>query len=220
MKNIFEKGYRIKPGDFALVAVFLTAVTGFIFYGRPISYKEEMNDLLSENSEYYREIRKNGYLIKTNFLPMRYFELRHLTVLPDSATQETKDQAVEEARQFYGNGIYFMVTIGYEDNSKDIMNEKIANFAEWSANLQKFYFKMGEYIYLQTSNENEIKLSVYDFQNTFGYTKDRKMLLCFPKEFNDRAVLSDDSKYVRLNFKEFGFGIGKQSVEWDVDELM
>lgn len=213
------KGYRVKSSDFVIVTIFVIAVTGFIFYGRPVSYKEEMTELLSDRSDCYREIRKNGYLIKANFLPLRYFELRHLMVLPDSATQEAQDQAVEEARRMYNNGIYFMVTIGYEDNSKDIMNEKIANFAEWSANLQKFYFKMGEYIYLQTAAEDEIKLSVYDFQNTFGYTKDRKMLLCFPKEFNDQPILSDDSKYARLNFKEFGFGIGKQSVEWEVDEL-
>ncbi len=199
----------------ALACVMVVLVSGC----KNGNYQEQIAEILKD-SRYSREIKKNGYLIRANYLPMKYFELRHLSMLGDTATSEEKEKAVAEAQSMYKNGVYFMVTIGYEDNKRDIMNEQIANFSAWSDNLQKFYFGMKEYINLSTEQDDDIKLSVYDFQNTFGYTKDRKMLLCFPKEFNDREILSEDSKFIRMNFKEWGWGIGKQSTEWDISDLL
>ncbi len=209
-----------KRNVFSLTALAVMAVCAWVFIPVNLSYQEELKQLLSDNSPTYREIRKNGYVIKAQYLPMRYFELRHLLTIDQNATKAQWDSVIAQARQTYANGFYFIVTIGFDDEAKDIMNHDIGNFSEWSDNLQKYHFRMGEYIYLQTAELDEIKLSVYDFQNTFGYTKDRKMLLCFPREFNDQSVLSDESKFVRMVFKEWGWGIGKQSVEWDAEELL
>jgi hypothetical protein len=181
--------------------------------------KEELAKLTSPESEYHREIRRNGYIIRVNYLPLRYFELRHLVALGEHASDDAKNQAIQEASTQYGNGLYFMITLAHEDKNRDVEYERIGNFRDYSVQLQKFLFQMDEYVTLETAKDSDIKLSVYDFERTYGYTKHRKMLVCFPKEFNGTEILSEESEFVRMEFKEFGFGIGKQSVEWDVGEL-
>lgn len=181
--------------------------------------KEELAKLISSESEYHREIRRNGYIIQVNYLPLRYFELRQLVALGEHASADSQKQAIQDAAAMYGNGLYFMITLAHEDKNRDVEYERIGNFRDYSVQLQKFLFQMGEYVTLETAKDSDIKLSVYDFERTYGYTKHRKMLVCFPKEFNGSKILSEESEFVRMEFKEFGFGIGKQSVEWDVEEL-
>ncbi len=181
--------------------------------------KEQLSKFTSSDSETYREIRRNGYIIRVNYLPLRYFELRHLVALGQQASEDSRRQAMEEAAAQYDSGLYFMITLAHEDPNRDVEYERIGNYSDYSAQLQKFLFRMGEYIHLETATNSDIKLSVYDFERTYGYTKHRKMLVCFPKEFNGTEILSEESEFVRMEFKEFGFGIGKQRVEWDVDEL-
>jgi hypothetical protein len=183
------------------------------------SEKQELAELVSPSSEYYREVRRNGYIIGVNYLPLRYFELRGLTSLGRDADRRMRDSVVAEASRMYGRGLYFMVTLAHEDKNRDVEYERIGNFGEYSSQLQKFLFQMGEYITLETAQEKDIRLSVYDFERTFGYTKHRKMLICFPDEFNGTRLLGDQSDFLRLHFAEFGFGIGKQEIEWDIDDL-
>lgn len=217
MNHTFNNRYRFKFSDGVLAVVFLIAVTGFILFDRPLNYQDELKELTSDTSETYREIRKNGYVIKIHYLPMRYFELRQLMALPDSATSDECDNAIRQAHAMYGDGIYFQITLGSEDGKRDIEYEKIGNFGEYSSQLRKFLFEMDEYIYLETDQESEIRMSLYDFERTFGYTKDRKMIAVFPGSVNDHKIT--DSKSVKLHFREFGFGIGKQVLEWDSDNM-
>lgn len=177
--------------------------------------KEELRQFTSESSPLYREIRRNGYLIKVNYLPTRYFELRHLAALDSNAADSLRERTISEARQSYGAGLYFMLTIAYEDGRRDILNDKLANFEVWSENFRRFAYGLREYVYLETPADEHVPLATYDFQNTYGMTKDRKILLCFP-----RSALSSDDGAIKLHLMEWGFGIGKRSLEWNIEELI
>lgn len=180
--------------------------------------KEELNALLN-NPKYNREIHKKGYLIRVTYLPLRYFELRQMIANDDPLSSKKNEKSEINLEQRYNNGVYFLLSIAHEDKSKDIMSDQIADFSVWSENMQNFYFNLGEFVCLETGIEKEIKLSVYDFQNTFGYTKDRKFLLCFPKEFNGKLVVSNKSDFVRMRIRDWGWGIGKQYVEWSIADI-
>ena len=187
---------------------------------KPLSPEDELKQMLSDDSEYTRIIKRHGFKIKATYLPMRYFYLRERTAVADSVfTEQTETEIQEKIQKYYSNGLYFIVNLSFEDNDKDILNATSKHFGEWSANLQKFLFKMNDYIYLETTQHKEIKLSVYDFQRTFGYTKDRSMILSFPKTFNNKEILSDESEFLRMHFKEWGWNIGRSSVKWEIDDL-
>lgn len=185
-----------------------------------ITYKEELAALINDESRYTKIINVKEFRIKVSYLPLRYFELRELTGLEDSLL--TKEKILEVKRNCkdrYGNGIYFIVNISHSDPNKDILYGNNSHFGEWSEQLQKFLFRMKDYIYLETAQHKEILLSVYDFQRTFGYTKDRSMLLCFPKRFNDKEIISPESEYLRMHIKDWGWNIGRQRFKWDINDL-
>jgi hypothetical protein len=185
------------------------------------SYKEELKQLLSDESAYSEVVEVKEFKIKATYLPLRYFELRELTSFEDSLlTKEKIAEIKKKTKESYGNGLYFIVNLANIDPKKDILYGNMSHFGEWSEQLQKFLFRMKDYIYLETAQHDEILLSVYDFQRTFGYTKDRSMLLCFPKVFNDKEILSDDSKFLKMHIKDWGWGIGRQRFKWDVGELI
>jgi hypothetical protein len=185
-----------------------------------LSAKEELKEMLSEESPYTKVVLRNGFKIKSTYLPMRYFYLRERSNIVDSLFTPEKDAEInEKINKYYSNGIYFIVNLSLENNEQDILNATSRHFGEWSENLQKFLFKMNDFIYLETAQTKEIKLSVYDFQRTFGYTKDRSMILSFPKKFNDKEIISDESEFVRMHFKEWGWNIGRSSVKWNISDL-
>lgn len=177
--------------------------------------KTELQYLTSERSPYYREIRKNGYMISANYLPTRYFELRHLAVLDSNAADSLRERTITKAKLSYSAGLYFMLTIAYEDERRDILNDKLANFEVWSKNFRRFAYELREYVYLETPANEHVPLATYDFQNTYGMTKDRKILLCFP-----RSALSSDDGVIKLHLLEWGFGIGSRSLQWNMEELI
>ncbi|MCB0279947.1 MAG: hypothetical protein KDD94_10610 [Calditrichaeota bacterium] len=186
---------------------------------KQLSYQEELTELLSEDSGNSKELIAGAYRIKATYLPLRYFELRELIAIDSATIDNDRIEAIKErCRKFYGNGIYFKVTLAKADG-KDIVYDQMSHFGEWSQQLQKLLFGLKEYIYLETDEIKEIPLSVYDFERSFGYTKDRSMLLVFPKTFNDKSILDGSSSSLAMHFKDWGWNIGRQKLEWEISNL-
>ena len=124
--------------------------------------------------------------------------------------------------EIYENSVYFKLTIGFEDEAKDIVYEKLKmdfdNYSKW---IHKLLGGLKQYISLSTVTTGEIPLSLYHFDRTFGLTKKRSMLLSFPKKFNGAEITDKTNKSVKLKIKEFGLRIGDQAFEFDLplDEI-
>ncbi len=126
-------------------------------------------------------------------------------------TIKVNDEKKEMLKQktMYAQSIYFYLTISYESPSKDIVFQKMRDghesYSQW---LQKLMFALQECIYLQTETIDEIPLSMYHMERTYGMKKSRTFLLLFPTQFNGQEILSTENKWVKLRVNEFSLGTG------------
>jgi len=131
--------------------------------------------------------------------------------------QEMNDKLAEE-RKLYDQSLYFSLTIGYEDKSKDLiyasMNQGFDNYQIW---FDKLTFGMKEYIYLYHEKIGKIPLGLYQMDNTYGMTKERSFLLVFPKEFQEQGILLSKGK-LELVVGEFGLKTGQ--VRFPVNKIL
>ena len=126
-------------------------------------------------------------------------------------------EELKQEKEIYKRSIYFFLTIGYEDEKKDIVYEKmISGFNEYSQWLQKLMFGLKEYIYLQTALIDEIPVDTYQMDRTYGMTKSRTILLMFPKNFNEVDILDEENKWLKFKMKEFGLRAGRMTFKYDL----
>ena len=135
---------------------------------------------------------------------------KNISSLEKQKTKEKIREQIKKNKEIYNRSLYFQLTIGYEDETKDIVFERMKyGFDQYSEWLQKLAFRLKEYIYLKTELIDEIPVDTYHMERTFGMTKYRKILIMFPKRFNDIDLLNGDNEYIELVMDEFGLGAGK-----------
>ena len=124
---------------------------------------------------------------------------------------------IKDNREIYNRSVYFQLTIGYEDITKDIVYDRMKyGFDQYSDWLHKLAFRLKEYIYLKTGLIEEIPVDTYHMERTFGMTKYRKILIMFPDRFNDINLMDKKNKYLELVMKEFGLGTGKLRFKFEL----
>jgi predicted ribosome quality control (RQC) complex YloA/Tae2 family protein len=166
---------------------------------------------------------RNGIRVSVRYLPSealliprykQYEEMAHALEKDQNAGKKDSllhdaRKKIEETKGLYDRSLYFSMTIGYEDSTKDIEYEKMKEgFTAYSTWMQKLVFGLKEYITLETETTGEIPLDVYDMQRTFGITKERAFLLIFPRKFNNAVVLSSKNNEMILRINEFGLATG------------
>ncbi|NOG99254.1 MAG: hypothetical protein HND52_14960 [Ignavibacteriae bacterium] len=189
----------------------------------------------SEEYPYLKTVVENGVKFQLRYMPAdammithyKHFEETKAKISLDSLlTKEVRDQRINEevtrikkTRDNYENALYFMLTIGYEDESKDLvyssMQSGFSNYSNW---LQKLLFSLNEYIYLQTPEIEEVPFSIYHMERNYGMMKTRNFLLSFPKEFNDIKILNSSNEEVKVVIDDFGFGTGKINFAFNIHD--
>lgn len=186
-----------------------------------------------DNSPYLQTVTQNGIKVSLRYMPteaMMINEYRHFLesrekLLKDNLLSKEQQKSklnnlkneLLERKKAYGQSIYFHLTIGYEDESRDIVYEKMrfghGAYSEW---LQKLMFALQESIYLETHSIPDIPLNMYHMERTFGMRKSRTFLLVFPVQFNGHNVLGGDNEWLKLRVNEFGLGTGQLTFTYKV----
>ncbi len=126
-----------------------------------------------------------------------------------------KKKEIEEIKKTFSNSVYFNLTLGYEDETKDLeyasMQQGFDVYSKW---LNKLLFGLNEHIYLKTPELDEVPLVTYEMERSFGMTKSRNFLLVFPAEFNEKKIL--ESNWIKVKIKEFGLATGTLSFEYEM----
>lgn len=122
---------------------------------------------------------------------------------------------IARARQGYEGSLYFLLTLGYEGEGRDLVYDRLRQegFGAYSAWLQRLLFSMNEYVYLETPTQQEVPLSLYHMERSYGTTQDRTFLLIFPQTFNEVRLTEAD--WWKFHIEEFGLGTG--AIAFDID---
>lgn len=186
----------------------------------------------SDESPYLKKIVKNGIKMSLLYMPTEVMMIRHYRryseekerIISDSLLGEREKRTslsqlvdkLEKNRKKCENSIYYKLTVGFEDESRDIIYESMkmgyTNYSEW---LQKLLFSLKTNVFFENSIIREVPLSAYHMERSFGITKSRNILLAFPKEFSKTNLLSNDVDKMKIHIKEFGLNVG--SVEFVFD---
>ncbi len=154
--------------------------------------------LRSEDSPYLQEVVRSGAKVSLRYLPTDalllnqyrdYRKTRARTLDDTRKSNQEKEEIltqawsnVEKRRGQYAHSRYFALSIGYEDDSKDLVYHSLqAGFGNYSEWLQKLLFGLEEKIYLVDDEGNEIPLGTYHLERSYGMTKNRTLLLVFPE---------------------------------------
>ena len=195
---------------------------------------DEFEKHIKDKQALYEEtISKNGVRLRVKYCPteemmIRYykdFEKRGKQILSNtiSSTKEKDDALIKaksmlnKTKEDYEKSIYFILSIEYVERGKDIIISRMnAGFDKYSDWLEKLLFSLNNYIYLETAKENDIKLSLYHMERTFGLTKDVRFMLAFPRYVNNVDLLNEKNEQMKLNISEFGLKTGDVSFVFEL----
>ena len=141
------------------------------------------------------------------------------TTLSDSArTARLKRVAdrVRDRRAAYDGSLHFYLTI--EPKEGDLVYDTLQRrgFGAYQQWLRRLLFGLQEKIHLRTDTVDEVPLSVYRMDRSFGMAKHRTFLLAFPATFNDTDLAAGT---VDLVVEEFGLRTGALTFTFDVSDL-
>lgn len=185
-----------------------------------------------DSSPFLQTIERNGVRVSVRYLPTdalmigsfrRYQQQEERIALDTSLTLDDRDRTLREAqitlnneRESYQKSIYLSLTIGYNDPNRDIVFQHMGNgpggYSKW---LQTLMFGLKDHVYLSSSSVDEVPLSTYHMDRTYGLSKNRTLLLVFPRDFNNESLDEGD---LALVLREFGLGVGVLRFDLDVPE--
>lgn len=174
-----------------------------------------------DDSPYKTVVEKNGVKFTLLYLPTQSVMIPHYrkfledkkNILSSQLNEALKTDSIKSLKSLlkknyssYEKSIYFILKIGYADSTRDIvyssMDKGFDNYSIW---LQKLMFSLRENISLLAEGE-EIPLSFYNMENSYGMTKDRTFLLVFPRQDQNKKI--DVSEKIKIRLKEFGLATG------------
>ena len=123
--------------------------------------------------------------------------------------QGNDKQSKLKAYQKYSPYYYFILNLSIAD--KDALYKGSNSQAQFSENIQKFSFQMGDYVYA-IDTDDTVRLADFYTPNMYGYAKSTEVLLVF-----DRSQIKGDQ--FKINVEELGLGIGRQTFEFNKKDL-
>jgi hypothetical protein len=116
-------------------------------------------------------------------------------------------ELVDQLRRKYSPRYYFVVSFSRSNN------EILAGSANFSELLQTISFRMHDVISLRTSSNHAIPLADFVYNRTFGLSNSTDLLCVFEKS----EIINSD--WIDVDIEEFGLGIGKRSIRFDVSKM-
>jgi len=189
----------------------------------PGVFKSEMEGDVSST---IRRVLKGDVTITMRYVPTTAILLPYYHQLADlekglsqdtALDGRTRDQIlleqkekISKAKGMYDGSLYFAMTIGYEDSSRDIEYEKMrVGLAEYKGWINKLMFDLADYIRLESPEVSNVPLAVYSCDRTFGINRDRTFLLGFPRNVNGKNLIQKNCTAIKVVVDEFGLNVGR-----------
>jgi hypothetical protein len=168
--------------------------------------EEVLTKFASENANLSKTISSNGLEIKITYRPTDLLVSQEL-----KGVQQPSHEQVVSARAKYDPYYYFIIRLS--NNGHDVLNANGLAPQTFSDLLQTISFRMGEFVQLTTPAQDTVPVADYVYNRAFGLSKATDLLFVFER------VKTKDQDWIQINLDEFGLGIGKQAIRFEVDDL-
>jgi hypothetical protein len=146
-------------------------------------------------------------------------ETHNTTGVSDSVRSVREAELRETARaqrKAFGRSLYFYLTV--EPTDGDLVYNALHHqgYDAYSRWLHRLLFGLQSKITLEAGDLNDIPLSVYRMDRSYGMARHRTFLLAFPGTFNDVDLRAGS---VQLVVEEFGLRTGRLTFDFNVEAL-
>lgn len=160
--------------------------------------------VLDEDNELAKSVAAGNTKIKVIYRPTDLLVAQELRSSASPSREE-----IAGKREKYRHHYYFILSLS--QSGKDILTPN--GQAGFSELLQTISFRMNEVVNLTTSQRDTISVADFVYNRTFGLSNSTDILLVF-----DKSEIGKTEK-IWINLDEFGLGLGRQSIEFDVRKL-
>jgi hypothetical protein len=171
-----------------------------------LSEQELSTYVLDEHHDLSKSVAVNTIKIQAIFRPTDLMVAQELKGLPGAS-----DDDIKRLRNKYQPYYYFIVS--FSNSGKDVLSNSSSDFSGFSEMLQTISFRMADVVNLTTSKQDTVPVADFVYNRTFGLSNSTDVLVVFDKSKTDKA------EWVQINLKEFGLGIGKHSLRFNVTSL-
>lgn len=138
-----------------------------------------------------------------------WYKPTDLLVAQELRSRPEKDSlAVQEARGKYGRYAYFVLDISSADG-----NPLYQDMGQFSERLQTLAYRMDQYAFLTTSEQDTIPVADYNFPRLYTHSPSVSLLFAFEK---DKIQQAD---WVDFHLNEMGLGLGKQALRLQTENI-
>lgn len=149
-----------------------------------------------------------------------YETIREASALSDSTLKMRIDELRQKARNrrdVFQESLYFYLTI--EPTQGDLVYNSLHRqgydaYRQW---LHRLLFGLQSKITLRTEEIDEIPLSVYRMDRSYGMSRHRTFLLAFPATIDDTDLRNGS---VELVVEEFGLRTGRLVFDFDIRDML
>ena len=193
-----QKSYTIRYLLFAL------SVGSFSCSGEFVSESELKAYLLDEGNGVKKSVEANSGALTITFRPADLLISQEIVLPYDSAV-------LEKLRLKYSGHYYFILSLSR--NGREALTTGTIPAGEFGDLLQTVSFRMREFVNMTTNQRDTIPLADYVYNRTFGAGSSTDLLIVFDKE------QAKGKEWLQINLGEFGMGLGRQSLRFDVNDL-
>lgn len=163
------------------------------------SFEDFEKYIYSDDYQYLTSEEKSNVRFTLRYIPTDLLLKNEYRM--SNGSDEQQDN-IQKLKSQYDESIYFRLQMSFIDDS-----DLIFNTPNYSSLLDKLVFGLKEEIYLKTNKASKVPLQIYNFERNYGLTKDRVILLSFPRVFDGEEILS--SRHIELIINEFGLHTGQ-----------
>lgn len=176
--------------------------------GRPeyLSEKDLLEFVSDEKNRLCKTVSGGGIDAKVIYRPTDLLVAQELI-----KSKEPSPDQIEKARKKYGDYYYFILSLSKDD--REVITPASLGSSRFGDLLQTVSFRMGQFVNLTTSSSDTIAVSDYVYNRTFGMGSSSDLMMVFSRE---RCI---GQQWVQFNLREFGLGIGNQSLRFNVKDL-
>lgn len=172
--------------------------------GRPKDItRDELIEYLNR-SAYSQSVEQAGVRVTAFYKPTDLLVVREIEGAPITPA------SIDQLRSKYDP--YFYFKLSFTRNGEEVLSASGMHATNYSELLNTLSFRMKEYLTITTEGDTA-DIADYTLERTFGLANSTDLLIAVEKE-----SIADDG-WIQINIAEFGLGLGRQALRFDVTAL-
>jgi len=158
--------------------------------------QELLTYIRDEDNGLYKKQNKNGVDIELMYRPTDLIVQQELQGKESSSPED-----IQKLEDQYGKYAYFVLS--FSQNDREALYARSADYGDFSEKLQRIAFRMNEYTYMSTDQQDTVYLSDFYYPRLNGMGMATQVLLAFEREQIEQGETAT------LHVKDLGFGTGR-----------